>query len=380
MALPLPERNVIIIMKFTVSTKPLKTAVGLAVVDKNVNKYYQRSILIQLSADKTDLTINTESNSIFSEVNLKGTGDGEPAVVLLDSLLFKQLISTINTPQVTIDFTDNGITIIAGKSTYSLPKLMDSDEIKLESPDTVDNLDEATDIDKNGWKFIKEHQLFAKATSTTNPVYTYVWTGDSDVLVGDYVNSLFTHSESGQLEKPCLLSESIINLLVSMPDDAKIIAKDDTYVISVKSDSYEYTSQFKPLYESDDNGNYNAEMILSLMPSDDDKGIIINGDEIISALNQSLLLADTKIHNIQFSVDSEGVRIKDNRVDCFIAPDNKVDTDAYTLTFNPNVLKSVISACPESIVKICPTVADDEVVGIAVVDKSMTVVLGGLEE
>ena len=115
-------------MKFTVSTKPLKTAVGLAVVDKNVNKYYQRSILIQLSADKTDLTINTESNSIFSEVKLKGTGDGEPAIVLLDSLLFKQLISTINTPQVTIDFADNGITIIAGKSTYALPKLMDSDD------------------------------------------------------------------------------------------------------------------------------------------------------------------------------------------------------------------------------------------------------------
>lgn len=366
-------------MKFTVSTKPLKVAANLAIIKENVSKLYQRSILLQLSADKTDLRINTESNSIFSEVVLKGTGEGEHSTVLIDNLLFKDLISTINTPQVTIDFTANGITLIAGKSTYALPKIMDSDEIQLVSPDKVENPDSAVDVDRNGWKFIKAHQLFAMATSTSNPVYNYVWTGDSDVIVGDYVNSLFTHSESGQMEKPCLLSESIINLLVSMPDDAKMIAHGDSYTVFVKSDSYEYTAQFKPLYESDENGSYNAPIILDMMAADDSNGIIVNGDEIISALNQSLLLADTKVHNISFIVSTEGVRIKDNRVDCFIAPENNVDVSTYELTFNPNVLKAVISACPESIIKICPTLADDEVVGILVVDKEMTIVLGGLE-
>lgn len=367
-------------MKFTVSTKPLKVATGLAIINQNVSKFYQRSVLVQLTATNTDLTINTESNAIFSEVNLKGVGEGETAVTLIDSLLFKQLVSTINTPQVTIEFTNNGITLIAGKSSFALPKLMDADELKLNSPEKITDESSAVDIDKDGWKFIKEHQLFARATSTANPVYMYVWTGDSDVLVGDYNNSLFTHSTVGQLEKPCLLSDSIINLLVSMPDEAKLYTKGDEYIVAVKSDSYEYRSQFKPLYESEENGNYSSAVILEMMNPDTDKGIVVNGDEIISALNQALLLADSKVHTILFSVNNEGLRIKDSRVDCFIAPENQSSSDSYELRFNPNILKSVITACPESIVKICPTIVEDECVGITVIDNSMTIVLGGLEE
>ena len=367
-------------MKFTVSTKPLKVAANLAVINQNVSNFYQRSTLIQLTANATDLTVNTESKGIFSEVVLKGVGEGAEDGVLLDCLLFKQLVSTINTPQVTIEFTNNGITILAGKSTYALPKQMDIDEMKLTSPTKVEDNASAVDIDKNGWKFIKEHQLFARSTDKNNPVYMYVWTGDSDVLVGDYANSLFTYSSVGQLDNPCLLSQSIINLLASMPDDAKLISSGESYVVSVKSDSYEYTAQFDPLYESEDNGNYNADIILGMMTPESDNGVVVNGDEIIAALNQSLLLTTAKDHTIMFKVAKDGVRVTDTKVNCFVAPENEYSGDSFELKFSPTVLKSVISACPASIIKICPTIVEDEVVGITIIDDSLTVVLGGIDE
>lgn len=373
-------------MKFTVSTKPLKTATDLVVIDSNVSKYYHRSILLQITVDGNIMTLNTEGTAIFSQVKLIGSAEtkSDKVSVLLDNVLFKKLISTINAPQVTIELTDNGIVLTAGKSTYSLPKMMDSTEVSLNAPTafTDKQLESALDMDKSSWKFIKEHQIYAKSqtTQTTeNPVYTYVWTGDSDVIVGDMEKSLFTHSNVGQFDRPCLLSDNIINLLTSMPDDAKVIPVDDSYIITVKSDSYEYTAQFTPKYESEQNGDYNAPIILDMMNVDESTGVIVNSDEIINALNQVMLLSDVKKPIVNFSVSKDAITIKDSRVNCVIPTENEYTGNPYSLIFEPARLKTVISSCTDSVVKICPTCMEDEVVGIIIIDKSLTIAYGGGE-
>lgn len=370
-------------MKFTVSTKPLKTATDLVVIDSNVSKFYHRSILLQITVDGNTMTLNTEGTAIFSQVKLIGSAEtkSDKVSVLLDNVLFKKLISTINTPQVTIELTDNGIVLTAGKSTYSLPKMMDSTEVSLNAPATFTDkqLENALDMDKSSWKFIKEHQIYAKSVSMESPVYTYVWTGDTDVIVGDMEKSLFTHSNVGQFDKPCLLSDNIINLLTSMPDDAKVIPVNDSYIITVKSDSYEYTAQFTPKYESEQNGDYNAPIILDMMNVDESTGVIVNSDEIINALNQVMLLSDVKKPIVNFSVSKESITIKDSRVNCVIPTESVYTGNPYSLIFEPARLKTVISSCTDSVVKICPTCMEDEVVGIIIIDKSLTIAYGGGE-
>ena len=370
-------------MKFTVSTKPLKTATDLVVIDSNVSKFYHRSILLQITVDGNTMTLNTEGTAIFSQVKLIGSAEtkSDKASVLLDNVLFKKLISTINTPQVTIELTDNGIVLTAGKSTYSLPKMMDSSEVSLNVPTTFTDkqLENALEMDKSSWKFIKEHQMYAKSVSMESPVYTYVWTGDTDVIVGDMEKSLFTHSNVGQFDKPCLLSDNIINLLTSMPDDAKVIPVNDSYIITVKSDSYEYTAQFTPKYESEQNGDYNAPIILDMMNVDESTGVIVNSDEIINALNQVMLLSDVKKPIVTFSVSKDSITIKDSRVNCVIPTESEYNGNPYSLIFEPARLKTVISSCTDSVIKVCPTCMDDEVVGIIIIDKSLTIAYGGGE-
>lgn len=369
-------------MKFTLSTKPLVTAANLVIINSNVTKFYHKSIMVELTATQNKLLLNTEATSIVSEVKLSGVGtSAEEARIFVDALTFKQLLSTIKTAQVELEFTDNALIINCGKSSFSLPKLADAKDGSFTAPVefSEDVIATANSVDLSKWKFIKDHQMYAKAESYTAPVYTYVWAGSSgDALVGDYNNSIFTHSKSSQMETDCLLSETIINLVTSLPENTKIVKSDDTYVLYISADSYEYRSQITPVFESEDNGNYNAQIIMSIMEMSAET-VKIDGSEIITAINQSALLTVDKNPKIDFTVDSEGLHLKDKRVNVLIPIEGTV-TSSYTLSFKPNMLKSVISNSPDTQLELCPRIADDEVVGIIVHSKDYTAVLAGSEE
>lgn len=367
-------------MKFSLSTKPLVTAANLVIINSNVNKFDHKSIMVELTATNTELKLNTETNSILSEVKLMGVGTEAFARAFVDAVIFKQLITSLKTTQVELEFTDGALVVTSGKSSFSLPKLADDKDGAFREPTTIsaESFNTATVLDVAKWKYIKEHQLYAKAESVAIPVYTYAWVGATgDVLVGDLNNSIFTHSKSGQLDMDCLIKDTIINLFTSLPENTKILRDGDSYALYISSDSYTYRAQITPVIESEENGDYNAETILGIMNVENP--IKVDGSEIITILNQSALLTIDKNPKIDMSVNAEGIHLKDKRVNATIAIEGTVDTP-YSLSFKPQQLKSLISNCPNNELEVCPRLLDGEVVGIIVHTGEYTAVLAGSEE
>ena len=367
-------------MNFNVSTKPLANVLDLGVVNQNVSKFYQKSCLAQVTASRKDLKINLEAANVLSEIRLKGSGDSDETVTMfVDCLVLKQLVSTFDAPVTAFEFTEGGLILHSGKSKFTLPKMIDDSELELTAP-RDDVSQDIIDIDKSDWKFIKEHQMYAIAMSFIHPVYTRVWVGeDGDVLVGDFDNSLFTHSKKSKLGSTCLLSDTIINLFNILPEGAKLRKLNDSYVIKVSTDGYEYMSEFKPIYESDEGvGSYNSDIILDMMVYDDSSAIKVNTTSINKALNQAALLGSSTEDTIKFSVKEGSLSLVDNNVDCNVPIEGI--TNNYHVEFKTALLKSVISNFDEETVFISPMKQEDEVAGIIVWSKNMTVVLAGIDE
>ena len=350
-------------MVFTLSTKPLVNAVNLVIINSNVDKYDGKTTIVELRATKTALYLNTVSKQILSEVKLLGVGDVEDETTIhVDSLMFKSLISTIKTDQIELEFTDDALNITAGKSTFTIPKTGSSDgELSKPEEFVVTDSAFAESLNASKWKLIKNNQLYAKAESYSKPVYTYVWVGSGHVLTGDLDKGLFTHSTECQLDMTCLLSESIINLITSLPENAKILKKESSCIIYVSADSYEYRSQIIPVFESDDNGYYMSDTILGIF--DNENPVKVDGSDIITALNQASLLTIEKEPTVNITVSSNNVNIKDRRVNIDIDAQGEV-SNPYTLTYKLSRLKDMIAKCPNPQMTICPRLVGDEVAGI----------------
>ena len=352
-------------MVFTLSTKPLVNATNLVIINSNVDKYDGKTTVVELTATKTALYLNTVSKQILSEVKLLGVSDTEEeASIYVDALMFKSLISTIKAAQVELEFTDDALTITAGKSIFTIPKTGSSDG-QLSKPEEFATTDSAfaEPLNLPKWKLVKNHQLYAKAENYTKPVYTYVWVGSGNVLVGDLDKGLFTHSTECQLDMTCLLSESIINLITSLPENAKILKKETSCIIYVSADSYEYRSQIIPVFESDDNGYYMSDTILGIF--DTDMPVKVSATDILTALNQASLLTMEKEPTVNITISTNHINIKDRRVNIGIDAQGTVDTP-YTLTYKLSRLKDLVAKCPDPQLTICPRLVGDEVAGIVI--------------
>lgn len=369
-------------MKFTCSTKPLSDALNLGVINSNVSKFYQKSCLAQVTASGQDLTINLEASRILSEIKIKGSSnEAGSARIFVDCMLFKQLVATLTSSTVDLEFDEGGLILHSGKSKFTLPKMFEEDDIELTAPTKDSNLT-TVDLDKEGWKFVKDHQMYAIAMSFAYPVYTNVWVGsDSDVLVGDFDNSLFTHSNVKSLGSTCLLSDTIINLLNSVPDGAVIKqCNNKSYIISVTTDSYQFDAQFTPQYENDEDvGDYNSDIILDMInDGDDDDAISLSPAEVKKYLNQAELLATSNDQTISFEVEENTVRLRDNNVNCVISVENK-GAVKYGVVFKTSLLKQVIGSYDDETVKIYPALQDGEVIGINIKGAKLTTVFAGVE-
>lgn len=368
-------------MNFNVSTKPLTDALNLGVVNQNVSKFYQKSCLAQITASRRDLKINLEAANVLSELHLKGSGDADETVtIFVDCLLLKQLVSTFEASVTTFEFTEGGLILHSGKSKFTLPKMLDGSELELTAPNTSEEgTGAAITIDQADWKFIKDHQMYAIAMSFIHPVYTRVWLGESgDVLVGDFDNSLFTHSKKSKLGNTCLLSDTIINLFNTLPEGAKLRSLGSSYIVTVTTDGFDYISEFKPIYESDEGvGSYNSDIILDMM-NHGDAGVKVNTAAINKFLNQAALLSTNTEDTIKFIVSDGNVSLVDNNVDCKLPVEG--DVESFSVEFKTSLLKSVISNFDEEVVSVAPMKQEDTVAGILIWSKNMTAVLASIDE
>lgn len=368
-------------MKFITGTKPLIDSLSLGVINSNVTKYFQKSTIAQVSANKSTLTINLEAAFIYTEIQLKGQGDEDANVsIFVDSLLLKQLVSTFEAATTTLEFGENGLTLYAGKSKFTLPKILSDVEASLQAPKHVTDESNATPISKADWKFVKENQMYALGMSFSLPVYTKVWVSEAgDVIVGDFDNSIFTHSMKGNLDKTCLLSDTIINLFNSLPEGAKLIAYDDSYIIHVVVDSYEYTSQFTPQYESDpDVGSYKADIIMSPMSRDLDAAVEFDATELNKFMTQSSLISSNSEDSIMLEVSNGELKLYDDNGDIKLAVKNGEGIE-YRIELKKESIKSVLSKYGEHTM-LRPTVdSDGDVGGVTIWNDDLVTALGGVE-
>lgn len=368
-------------MNFTVNTKPLIEALNLGVINSNISPFHKKSTIIQVSATKYDLKLNIEAEAIKSELVLKGYGDSdEVSKIFVSSLLMKQLVSTFDSSTVVLEFAEGGLILHSGTSKFTLPKLVDEDDIELDKP--AEALKDAIkyEIDKTSWKFIQDRQMYSKSMSFIHPVYTYVWVGeDGDVLVGDFDNSLFTHSKKNTLQTTCLLSDTIVNLFESLPDSTKLSKYDKDYILEYSSDSLDYISQFSPKYENEnDIGDYNSQIFLDMM-APPESSYIFDTSIINKYLSQAELLSTSTDDTITFSVKDKILQLKDDNVQCKLALEGESDVSEFEIEFKTDMIKKVLSNYADKKVNISAVEQDGQVAGMLVWDEDVVTIVAGVD-
>lgn len=369
-------------MKFTTNTKPLADALNLAIIDSNVSNFYKRSCIAQVSATEDKLKINVESSMICTEISISGAGEGEPATAFVDAIMFKKLIHTLES-NVTFEFDPNGLKIKSGNSKFTIGNtfgdIVDTTDFSLKAPILPSDDAEFHDIDLADWKFIKDNQMYAVSKSFSLPVYTKVWIGENgDVLTGDFDMSLFTHSTKSKLGTTCLLSDTIINLLNSLPESAQLAKVDSDYIVKFSKDSYTYVTQFTPQYEdSEEIGNYKADMIISKLAHPENSNKVFTG-LLTKLLNQALLLKSSSNAYIKLSVKDGCMHLDDENVHGQIELDEENSVE-YSIKFKLDVLKQVIANYGDRFIDISPIFGGDRAVGILVWNEELTTMFAGAE-
>ena len=370
-------------MKFTANTKPLQDALDLAVVKSNVSKFYKKSGLAKVTADRHNLQINFEAAYVTSEVKIKGSGDEETSEArYVDNLLLHDLVSTFESDLTQIEFVDGGLVLYSGKSKFNLPQILEENEMDLEKPHQVDPSYPVIDLNKPNWQFIKDHQMFAISMSFIHPVYTRLWVSDqNDVIVGVFDNSLFTHSKKSVLGTTCLLSDTVINLLTSVPDSTKLMKLDQSYLINVTTDAYSYLAEVKLQSESDEGvGDYNADIILGTFQVPEGESTKVARGPMLKLLGQSELLSKDANKTINVSVNGQSIEISDSDVHGTFASAEPA-TATYDVVFKTSDLKSILSNLDEDVVTMAPTMRDEDtgvVGGVVFSTSNMEVVIASV--
>ena len=367
-------------MTFTLSTKPLADALALGVVNANISKFNNRSCIAQITATRAGLTINLEPNLIVTEIRLKGMGDSDSQEVrFVDSLLFKQLVSTFETNTISIEFVEGGIVLHSGKSKFNLANITESDG-SLNKPEMGDYGDDGLVIDKSKWSFIKNRQQQFASMAFLHPVYTRYYINDSgDVLIGDFDQSVFSHSNKGTLGETCLISDTILNLICSVPDGAKIKKISNGYQIHVTTDAFELISDFHPEHEEDEGiGSYNSDIILSLLQKTA-QYVKIPSRAVEKILKQSELLSRSSEDSIMFGVQNGVAFFEGSNIDGKIDVEGNKDVN-FKVEFKLKLLSQVLTNYPGDTIYVGPMVQDDEVVGIVSWDDDIEVVLAGKDD
>lgn len=370
-------------MRFITNTQPLCDALNLGVINSNVSKFYKKSCVVQLKATDTELIINTEANQIVTEIRVKGSGDSNLSdAVFVDSLLFKQLVSTFDCNTTIIEFLDSGIVVHAGNnSSFTLPKVVDESDFELARPiDITSELKaKSSMLNKDNWKFVKDNQMYAIGMGFIHPVYTLVWAGSSgDVIVGDFDNSIFTKSKSSTLQNTCLLTDTIINLFTSLPDNCKVVNVGRSYGLFFDTEGYTYCSEIKPRYEDEGIGSYNADIILDTFSHEED--ISVGPASVNKLLSQAELLSNSLEDSIKFSIHNNILYLQDNNVNGSIPVVNDVSgVDISDIEFKLKLLRSVFAKYTGDVVHISPRWMDDKVVGIVVWDDQLASLIACLE-
>lgn len=367
-------------MEFVCNTKPLADALSLGVINANVSNYFKKSSVAQITATKNNLVIQLEANHIVSQIRLKGSGSEDTAVTaFVGSLLLKQLVNTFESSTTTIEFVEGGIVLHSGKSKFTLPNVFsDSEEISLATPNMGSISDsDFMEVNKSDWKFIQDNQMFAIAMSFVSPVYTLVWMGDDkNVLVGDFDNGVFTKSTRSKFTAPCMFFDTVINLLASLPEGAKMAKVGDNYLVTVNTEGFSYVAEIQPEYETGEYGSYNSGIILTTFDYSEGS-VSVAPSAINKFLSQADLLTTSTEDTMKIHCIGNDLHMSDSNVNCRLSVTG--DCPEFEIEVKTKLLKSAFSKYSDETIKIAPRVVDAEVVGLNIFNDDLAVVIAGVD-
>lgn len=346
-------------MKFTVSTKPLKNVTDLGIIKANISKFYYRSNIVQITANKDTLKLNIEASGIKTRMTLKGSGDEDKSVsIMVDCSMFKNLLNSIENDVITLEFVEGGLCIHAGTSKFAISQMLDVNDVQLTEPIDQYTATSSVVIKPADWQFIKDHQMYAISTSAQHPVYTNAWIGsNNEIIVGDYESSLFTYSKRGNFDSVCLFPTSLINLFTSIPEGSTVSKVGRNYVLSIDTDSYSMLTEFLPKYEDDESvGSYNSEIILGML-NHPDKFVTVEVGPITKFINQTAILNQNDMDKIIDFVIKDGKLTMSNKTSSYsmeVAAD-----ESYEVKFPSDMLKNVLSNFDADKVNIAPMRRDE---------------------
>lgn len=374
-------------MKFTSNVKPLQDVLDLVVVPSNISKFYAKSTILQVSIDsKGQLILNSEADSVISEARLKGSVDKiESTTTFVDSVQFKALIATLDSPTVQLDFDGGHIVVQSGRSKFSIPNPGIDGTMALQSP--VEPSGTEFDLKSDIWKSVKDKQMYSLSDNFVKLVYTYIFNGTKEIMVGDYMNGLFTRTPKVGLPSQCLLSSNVVSVILSVDNDSKGYHVDRSFVIVSTTDTYQFISELKPKYEtSPEVGSYNSEMISELFTKADMDGILLPIVKVKLLLLQSNLLLEGDSPSIKWSCADNILRFTSDKgeVDGEIEGKLTGKPKKWELEFKLKNIMSVISNLDGENIGVYPSFQEegDEVICNALVfkDDSVEVILAGLEK
>lgn len=342
-------------MRFTVSTKPLKNVIKLGIIKANISNYYHRSTVVQITANRDTLKLNIEASGIKTCMTLKGSGDEDTtAITIVDCLMFKNLIDSIDSDILTIEFIDGGIYIYAGTSKFALSQVLDANDVQLNEPTDIREAQSTVIMHPEDWQFVKDHQLYALADNQDQPIYTNVWVGSNhEVITGDVKVERFTYSKKGSFDSQCLLTPSLINLFTSIPGGSVVSRVGKNYILSIETDSYSLLTDFLPKYESDAGvGSYNADIFLGIM-AHPDSCVTLDLTPINKFLKQTSILGNSERARLFTLSIGDGKLTLSNESSSYSV--DVVTEDSYSIQFSIDLLRGALASFDSDRIHIAPT-------------------------
>lgn len=372
-------------MKFSLNTKPLKDAMNLCIINSNISKFFEKSTVVQLTASGDALRLNTQATSLISEATLKGSSEGSgECTAIVDCVLLKQLMGTIDSNEVSFDFQDNVLVVESGRSKFNVPKLlMDEDEVSLSRPAGEAEVSKSFcgELNPDEWKHVQDHQIYAVSISQIQPVYTYAWMDPKKgVLTGDPRMGTFTYVPGDLLSRTRLVSTTVVNLLSALDAGSKMYEVNDSeYVVSMHCDAFDFRSEFSVKLEDENNvGTYDSDMIFDMIFDESQGGASVSKAKISANIKQALLFSTPSDPLISLKADESGLKLVNDNVNCRVSKEN--GSDDYETSFVVTDLDTVISHMDGDDLEIYPIIKDDEVFGIRVKSGDMIALLGGVDE
>lgn len=358
-------------MKLTINTSKLQDLVTKSMKGASNDKLIPITGLmaIQLKDNKLTLITTDATNYLYVYAD-KVAGEDFYAVVQTD--IFSKLVSKLTCETVTLEKTDNNLTILGnGKYAIELPLNEDGQEITYPDPLSKELIPiEGVDINLSTIKLILNTAKPALADNLDIPCYTGYYVGDNIVATDTYK---ICGINVKMWDTPALISPEMMDLLSVFTDEKIRTTRDESTMILQSEDCAVYGKLMDTLNE------FQITVINGLLDDKFNSSCVVAKDNLLQLLDRLNLFVATYDKNcIYLTFTRNGLQIESKQANSvetieYLTSDNFVD---FTCAIDIEMLRSQIKANNSDRIEI--QYGKDN--AIKIVDGNVTQVIALLED